>query len=73
MVHAMVQMTKFGPFPAPTWSEMGQTEHQTSVFLLGINVALVKFVLKSISEAGGGPDGQVWALSGPNVVRDGPD
>ena len=40
-------------------------------FILGINVALQNFVLKSISEAGGAPDGQVLAVSGPHVVRDG--
>ena len=40
-------------------------------FILGINVALQNFVLKSISEAGGAPDGQVWAIAGPHVVRDG--
>ena len=39
-------------------------------FLLGINVALVKFAPKSISEAGDGPDGQVLAISGPHMVRD---
>ena len=37
------------------------------------NVALTKFVLKSISQPGDGPDRQVWAISGPRVVRDGPD
>ena len=40
-------------------------------FILGINVALSIFVLKSISEAGEGPDGQVLAVSGPHVVQDG--
>ena len=69
----MVQMAKFWPFPEPTWYEMVQTELQASNVLLGINVALVKFVLKSISEAGGGPDGQVWAISGYHMVPDGPD
>ena len=39
-------------------------------FILGINVALQNFVLKSISEAGGAPDGQVLAVSGPYIVRD---
>ena len=34
-------------------------------FILGINIALQKFVLKSISEAGGAPDGQVLAVPGP--------
>ena len=33
-------------------------------FLLGINVAITRFVLKSISEAGNAPDGQVWAIYG---------
>ena len=33
----------------------------------------MKFVLKSISEAGDGPDGQVLAISGPHMVRDGPN
>ena len=33
----------------------------------------MKFVLLSISEAGDGPDGHVLAISGPHVVRDGPD
>ena len=28
---------------------------------------------QSKSEAGGGPDGQAWAISGPHMVRDGPD
>ena len=63
-------MVKFGTFSAPTWSEMVQTELQASIFLLGINVDLVNFVLKSISEAGDGPDGQVWAISSPHMVRD---
>ena len=69
----MVLMAKFRPFPAPLWSETVWTELQTSVFLLGINVAFIKFVLKSISEAVGGPDGQVRAISGPHLVRDGPN
>ena len=49
-------------------------------FILGINVALTKFDLKSISEARGHPDGQFWAISGhfqpvpaPYMVQDGPD
>ncbi len=63
-------MAKFRSFPAPTLSEMVQTELQASIFLLGINVDLVKLALKSISEAVGAPDGQVWAISGPNMVRD---
>ena len=33
----------------------------------------MKFVLISIYVAGDGPDGQVWAISGPHVVRDGPN
>ena len=33
----------------------------------------MKFVLLSIYEAGGGPDGQVWAISIPQVVLDGPE
>ena len=33
----------------------------------------MKNVLKSISEAEGGPDGQVLAIYGPEMVRDGPD
>ena len=40
-------------------------------FILGINVALQNFVLKLISEAGGAPDGQVLAVAGPHMVRDG--
>ena len=40
-------------------------------FILGINVALQNIVLKSISEAGEGPDGQVLAVSGPQGVGDG--
>ena len=40
-------------------------------FILRINVALQNVVLKSISEAGGAPDGQVLAVFGPHVVRDG--
>ena len=40
-------------------------------FIWGINVVLPNFVLKSISEAGGAPDGQVLAVPGPHVVRDG--
>ena len=52
---------------------MVRTELQPFVFLLGINVALVNFVLKLISEAVVAPDGQVWPISGPHVVRDGPD
>ena len=40
---------------------------------MGINIALMKFALKSMSGAGEGPDGQVWAIYGPHVVRDGPD
>ncbi len=39
--------------------------------ILGINVALQNVVLKSISEAGEGPDGQVLAVSGPQGVGDG--
>ena len=44
-----------------------------NTFLLGINVALVKFALKSISEAKDCPDGQVWVISGAHVVRYGPE
>ena len=40
---------------------------------LGINVALVKFVIILISEAGVGPVCQDRAISGPHVVRGGPD
>ena len=69
----MVQMAKFGPFPAPKWFNMVPTEFQASIFLLGINVVLMKFTLISISEAGGGTHGQVLAISGPHMVRDGPD
>ncbi len=36
-------------------------------------MTLVKFVLKSIYEARDGPDGQFWAISGPHVVREGPN
>ena len=42
-------------------------------FLLGINVAFVKFAPKSISEAEDGPDGQVWAISGHHIVWYDPD
>ena len=49
-------------------------------FILGINAALTIFDLKSISEAGGYPEGQLWAISGhlqpfpaPYMVQDGPD
>ena len=42
-------MAKFRSFPAPTWSNMVQTELQASIFL-EINVALTISVLKSISE-----------------------
>ncbi len=67
----MVQMARFGPFPAPQVVRDGPDWTPSILFLLGINVALVKFVLKSISEAGGGPDCQVSAISGPHVVRQG--
>ena len=40
---------------------------------MGINVALTICVLKSISEAADGPDGQVWLFSGPHMVREGPN
>ena len=49
----------------------GTVSIQKYKFLLRINVALLNFALKSISEAVGAPDGQVWAISGPHVVRDG--
>ncbi len=69
----MVQMAKFGPFPAPQVVQDGPDWTPSIHFLLGINVALVNFVLKSISEAVGAQDGQVWAISGPHMVQDGPD
>ena len=31
----MVQMAKFGPFPAPKWFNMVPTEFQASVFFIG--------------------------------------
>ena len=73
-------MAKFGPLPAPKWSEIIHTDLFSMHFILGINVAFTIFDLKSISEAGGHPDGQFWAISGhfqpvpaPYMVQDCPD
>ena len=60
----------FRPFLAP-YMVVDDPDCSSIVhFILRINVALQNFVLKLISEAGGAPDGQVLAISGPHVVRD---
>ena len=61
----------FGPFLAPYMVRDDPDCASIVHFILGINVALQNFVLKLISEAGGAPDGQVLAVSGPHGVRDG--
>ena len=54
----------FWPFVAPYMVYDGPNRASSIHFVLWINVALSIFVLKSISEAEGAPDGQVWAISG---------
>ena len=61
----------FRPFLATYLVQDGPDCASIVHFILGINVALSFFVLKSISEAGGAPDGQVLAVPGPHVVREG--
>ena len=64
-------MANFGPFLAPYMVRDDPDYASIVHFILGINFALQDFVLKLISEAGGAPDGQVLAVAGPHVVRDG--
>ena len=42
-------------------------------FILGINIAIQKFALISISEAGGYPEGHFRPFLAPYIVQDGPD
>ena len=66
----MVQMAKFEPLPAPTWSEMVQTELKTPVVVFwGIIVALLKLALKLMSRAGDGQNGQFWAPMWSDMVQ----
>ena len=53
----------FWPFVAPYMVYDGPNWAPSINFVLWINVALSIFVLKSISEAEGAPDGQVLAIS----------
>ena len=71
-------MANFGPFSAislpflDTYMVRDDPDCASIVhFLVGINVALTISALKLISEAGGAQDGQVLAVAGPHVVRDG--
>ena len=76
-------MVTFGPFMTNSGPYMVWDNPHWSLsmhFILVINVALTKFDLKWISEAGGHPDGQFWAISfhfrpflATYMVRDGPD
>ena len=61
----------FRPFLAMYMVQDGPDCASIVHFILGLNVALSIFVLKSISEAGGAPDGQVLAVPGLHMVRDG--
>ena len=61
----------FRPFPAPKWVRYAPDRATIVHFILGINVALTICALKSIFEAADAPDGQVLAVPGPHVVRDG--
>ena len=57
-------MANFGPFLA-TYIVRDDPDCALIIhFILLINVAYQDFVLKLISEAGGYPDGQFWAISG---------
>ena len=64
-------MANFGPFLALYIVRNDPDCVSIVNLILRINVALQNFVLKSISVAGGAPDGHAWAISGPHVAQNG--
>ena len=64
-------MTIDPPPPSVVW--YGHAWTPNIHFILQINVALSKFVLKSICEAGDGPDGKFRAIADPVWFQDDPD